>query len=299
LTVLFGDIPLRELPTLDLNSIEIPRSSRQIIFNSIIADLHFAEDKLTANNVTGRADAYAASALLAKVYLADFQYNNNAVSADSAAVIAQRVINSEEFSLETDYINLFNPEAESVESIFEVVFDVFNYNRLAQYFYLRELSGRYEFSPTNDIFSSFDTLDERFNATIAYDSISLPYAIKYNDVSGGTDRVYVLRLAEMYLIHAEALIYTNGNISLIQNDINAIRNRAGLDNTTAATIEDLKFALENECRFEFAFEGHRWADLVRTGRAVIVMGIDNDYTLFPIPLSEMQTNSKMTQNPGY
>ncbi len=109
----------------------------------------------------------------------------------------------------------------------------------------------------------------------------------------------VLRLAEMYLIKAEALAYTNGNIDEIKANIDVVRNRAGLTGTIASTIDDLKLAIENERRYEFAFEGQRWHDLVRTGRATTVMGIDENHTLFPIPLSEMQTNKKMTQNDGY
>jgi hypothetical protein len=64
-------------------------------------------------------------------------------------------------------------------------------------------------------------------------------------------------------------------------------------------VSILKLAIENERRHEFAFEGQRWSDLVRTKRAASVLGIDEKYTLFPIPLSELQTNTLMTQNPGY
>jgi hypothetical protein len=299
MTVYFGDIPLRTVPTLDLSSIEIERSPRTLVFSQIIEDLEFARNNLPSTTVTGRADYYSAAALLAKTYLADFQYNNNIASADSSAKIAERIINSGEFLLEPEYIGLYTPDITSTESIFEVVYDVQNFNRLAQYFYSRELSGRYEVSPTTECIDSYETGDNRKDASIDYDGLNAPYVIKYNDVSGGTDRVYVLRLADMYLTRAEALIYTNGNVTEIQNDINEVRNRAGLDNTTATTIEDLKIALENECRHEFAFEGRRWIDLVRTGRAVSVLGIEDNYTLFPIPLNELLTNKKMTQNPGY
>jgi hypothetical protein len=299
MTVYFGDIPLRTVPTLDLSSIEIERSPRTLVFSQIIEDLEFARNNLPSTTVTGRADYYSAAALLAKTYLADFQYNNNIASADSSAKIAERIINSGEFLLEPEYIGLYTPDITSTESIFEVVYDVQNFNRLAQYFYSRELSGRYEVSPTTECIDSYETGDNRKDASIDYDGLNAPYVIKYNDVSGGTDRVYVLRLADMYLTRAEALIYTNGNVTEIQNDINEVRNRAGLDNTTATTIEDLKIALENECRHEFAFEGRRWIDLVRTGRAVSVLGIEENYTLFPIPLNELLTNKKMTQNPGY
>jgi hypothetical protein len=127
----------------------------------------------------------------------------------------------------------------------------------------------------------------------------LPYGIKYTDVSEGSDRVIVIRLAEMYLIRAEALAYSNGSIDAIKADIDVVRTRAGLQGTTATDYPSLKLAIEYERRHEFAFEGHRWFDLVRTHRATAVLGIDEKYTLFPIPLSEMQTNKLMTQNPGY
>ncbi|HRZ20535.1 MAG TPA: RagB/SusD family nutrient uptake outer membrane protein, partial [Bacteroidales bacterium] len=61
----------------------------------------------------------------------------------------------------------------------------------------------------------------------------------------------------------------------------------------------LKAAVQYERRHEFAFECQRWNDMVRTKIATIILGIDENNTLFPIPLSEMQTNEKMTQNPGY
>jgi hypothetical protein len=103
----------------------------------------------------------------------------------------------------------------------------------------------------------------------------------------------------MYMIRAEARAYTNGNIEDIRNDINILRARAGLDPTTATDYPELKLAIESERRHEFAFESQRCSDLIRTKRATTILGIDEKYTLFPIPLSELQTNKLMTQNPGY
>ncbi len=54
-----------------------------------------------------------------------------------------------------------------------------------------------------------------------------------------------------------------------------------------------------ERRLELAFEGDRWADLVRTGRAATVMGIDPAMTLWPIPQNERDVAPGLTQNPGY
>ena len=301
LATYFGGIPIQTQPTLDLGHIDIARNTLAEVYTQIISDLTTAKAKLSATKVKGRANKYAASALLAKVYLTKFQMSGDIPSAGLSIAEASFVIDSAGYTLSTDFGSLFNPATNSSESIFEVVFDAQNFTRLAQYFFSRNLSGRYEIAPEAELIQSYEPADTfRLAATVAYDTVTKqPYGFKYKDVSGGTDHVYVTRLAEVYLIRAEALAYSNGDITSIQADINKIRNRAGLANTTAATIPDLKLAIENECRHEFAFEGHRWPDLVRTKRASAKLGIDEKYTLFPIPLSEMQTNNSMKQNDGY
>jgi hypothetical protein len=299
LATYFGGVPIQTMPTLDLSKIDIARNTLTEVYSQVITDLTTAKAKLATTKVKGRANTYTASALLAKVYLSKFQQLGDQPSSGLAITEANRVITEGGYTLATDYGSMFNPATNSSESIFEVVFDAQNFTRLAQYFYSRDLSGRYEIAPENELIQSYESADNRLAASVAYDAKPQPYGYKYKDVSGGTDHVYVFRLAEMYLIRAEALAYSNGEITSIQADINTIRNRAGLINTTAATIPDLKLAVENECRHEFAFEGHRWPDLVRTHRAVTLLGIDEKYTLFPIPLSEKQTNNLMVQNPGY
>lgn len=299
LVTYFGGVPIQTQPTLDLSKIDIARNTAEEVYTQVITDLTTAKAKLSTSKVRGRADSYAASALLAKVYLSKFHLLGDQPSAGLAITEATRVIDDGGYLLATDYGSIFNPETNSPESIFEVVFDAQNFTRLAQYFYSRDLSGRYEFAPEAELIQSYEAADTiRLKESVAYNG-SQPFGYKYKDVSGGTDHVYVFRLAEMYLIRAEALAYSNGDIASIQADINTIRNRAGLANTTAATIPELKQAIDYECRHEFAFEGHRWPDLVRTKRASAVLGIDEKYTLFPIPLSEMQTNNLMEQNDGY
>ena len=304
LSVYFGGIPFKTQPTLDLSSIDVARNTLAQVYDQIITDLNTAKAKLPQTKVvkvTGRANTYSVSALLAKVYLSKFQLLGDAASAPLAISEAGRVITEGGYSLPASFGSLFNPKTNSAESIFEVVYDAQNFNRLAQFFYPGDLSGRYEFAPTADLIQSFEPGDSaRLRATIGYNSQKKPFGIKYNEVASGADRVYVFRLAEMYLIRAEALAYSNGSVADIKSDINMIRKRAGLVNTTADNIPALKLAIENECRHEFAFEGHRWFDLVRTKRAIEVLGITNpDYTLFPIPLSELQTNQLMQKNPGY
>jgi hypothetical protein len=294
----FGGIPIKTKPTLDLSSINQARNSVDEVYSQIVADLLQAENLLPATRTLGWASAYSAKALLARVYLAQFHYTGDLTIAAKAKTKADEVINSGKFILAPAYPDLFNGNV--TESIFEVIFDAQNYNRLAQYFFPVSLTGRYEVSPTAEFIQGFRAIDTvRFETSIAFDEKNLPYGIKYKDYTSGTDRVYVLRLAEMFMIRAEAQAYSNGNIEEIRSDINTLRLRAGLPNTTATTYAELQLAIEAERRHEFAFESQRWSDLVRTKRATSVLGIDEKFTLFPIPLSELQTNTLMTQNPGY
>jgi hypothetical protein len=294
----FGGIPIKTQPTLDLSTINQARNSVVDVYIQIIVDLSIAEQILPKTRSVGRASAYSAKALLARVYLSAFQYSNDPAMADSAIIKAGEVISKGGYTLAPAFTDLYN--GNTTESIFEVIFDAQNYNRLAQYFFPVSLTGRYEVSPPAAFVQSFQATDTvRFVSSITFDEKNLPYGIKYKDYTSGTDRVYVLRLAEMYMIRAEAKAYSNGNIEEIRNDINILRTRAGLPATVATTYDELKLAIESERRHEFAFESQRWSDLVRTKRATTVLGIDEKYTLFPIPLSEMQTNTLMKQNPGY
>jgi starch-binding outer membrane protein, SusD/RagB family len=121
-----------------------------------------------------------------------------------------------------------------------------------------------------------------------------------SDVASGSDNVIVLRLSEMYLTRAEALVNgatpVGGDTRL--TDFNQTYSRAGLGvHPGPITMTDIL----NERRFEFAFEGHRWYDLTRTGEAINVLPnitSANQY-LWPIPQDERDVNSNLEQNPGY
>ena len=100
------------------------------------------------------------------------------------------------------------------------------------------------------------------------------------------------------------------NLTDAANYLNQIRNRAGLANTAATTQSELRNAIAAERRFELVGEGHRWFDLLRTGQAISVMNawftgeglniqIDENDLLMPIPLSQINTDPAITQNPGY
>lgn len=114
----------------------------------------------------------------------------------------------------------------------------------------------------------------------------------------------VIRLAELYLIRAEARAKQN-NITGSQEDLNRIRNRSGLANITANTLSLLLSAIEQERRIELMMEwGHRWLDLKRTGRVNgIISSLKSSWqptdALYPIPKYELETNPFLVQNPGY
>lgn len=106
-----------------------------------------------------------------------------------------------------------------------------------------------------------------------------------------------IRLADTYLMEAEALVNAAGNIARAADLLNAVRARVGLP-AVAATLDNIY----NERYLELATEGHRWYDLIRTGRAAAVLGplgfTTGKNELLPIPLPELN-NTKLVQNPGY
>lgn len=134
------------------------------------------------------------------------------------------------------------------------------------------------------------------------------------DTKGTTSRrdITLARLAETYLIRAEAKIKLNGegNASAI-SDINVVRTRAGA--STVTTQGTINYILDERAR-EFAGELNRWYDLKRTGKLVELVPVNNPdvpsssymlgnggipKTLRPIPADAMGLNSSSSQNPGY
>lgn len=112
-----------------------------------------------------------------------------------------------------------------------------------------------------------------------------------------TQNYIEIRLADTYLMEAEALLQSGGDLARAEALLNAVRGRVGLD-PVAATLENIY----HERRLELASEGHRWYDLVRTGRAATVLA-DDGFTagkneILPIPLEEL-SNTQLVQNPGY
>jgi hypothetical protein len=291
----FGAIPIKTVVTSGSAAFDIKRAPVAEVYTQIIADLTQAEKNLAVSTVKIRASRYAATALLARVYL----YQGNYAQ---ARVKATEVINSQAYDTLSRFADVFTDQ--SAESIFEIDFTTLRRNRIAEYNIPKSMQGRREVAPSADLLASFEPGDVRPVATIALSPLdNLPYSTRYDDLAKGEDNVIVLRLPEMYLIRAEAEAKLEGDLDAIRADINVVRKRARLDEIIGGDYATLLRAIERERRAEFAFEGHRWFDLVRTKRAVDVLAKVNNVnqTLFPIPLSEIITNRdpNMTQNPGY
>jgi hypothetical protein len=323
----YGAVPLVTTPYTSFNAdFTIGRSSVDSVFSLIVSDLHQAENDLPQTypaviDTRGRATQGAAKALLSKVFLSMKSY-------DSAAAKALEVMNNTTYNLVTGsaaYSAMFATSGKnSIESIFEKQYVSSTQQNNGLYsFYLPSAGlpagiqpGSYQIAPTPKIIAAFETGDIRKNANLATNTAVPPvtpvtYVSKYERLVSGTEpNIIALRLADIILVRAEAL-NDLGQTTEAANMLNIIRRRAyGLSLTDPSVQDfpsasdltngyDLTLAIENERYKELAFEGQRFYDLVRTGRATAVLGISADQTLWPIPLREIGRNPRLAQNHGY
>jgi hypothetical protein len=289
-----------------------------------LQDLTEAKADLSADFVDGflkkvseriRPTKWAATAMLARVHL----YLQNWVAAEAEATL---VLNNTGLMLEPDLNRVFL--SSSKEAIFQLQ-PKLNFNTMDGFTYIlnnRGPNGGNNPVSLRAIFRSrFELGDNRLSRWFGHVTVPgtgafrdttfyFPYKYKigYNPPSTTMEYLMVLRLAEQYLIRAEARAQ-QGNLSGAKEDLNAIRARAGLAPTPAATQHEILNAIMNERQLELFTEwGHRWFDLKRTGRmdAVMTSVVAEKRTtwrpqlkLFPIPQYEIEQNRNLTQNPGY
>ncbi|MEL6917238.1 MAG: RagB/SusD family nutrient uptake outer membrane protein, partial [Bacteroidota bacterium] len=178
-------------------------------------------------------------------------------------------------------------------------------------FYNAAPGGRGDAPFSSDLLTAFgfavgDTItgDRRFDelsiaATDAGGTATF-FTTKYPDVVNNASDGMVLRMAEMYLIRAEANLRGGTSIGDTPlNDVNTVRNRAGLPNLGSVDLD----AILLERRKEFCFEGLRRMDLLRNNRNLRPGGGPEsapgaDKVIFPIVDDELTNNPNITQNPG-
>jgi hypothetical protein len=301
---LYGNIPLATSTNYQTND-TLSRSSSILVYQQIIADCKDAQNLLKDDySFSGgervRPNHFAATALLARVYLFMEDWKNAEAEADS--VIGRPDL----FTLSADLNQVFL--ANSSESIWQMepVQPGIN-TREGNIFILNSFPNSVALS--DSVLTAFEPNDNRRtnwidSVFVGSQTFYFPFKYKIKSGSPVTEYCMVFRLSELYLIRAEARAQQD-NLSGATDDLNQIRNRAGLSNTTALTQNEIINAIQQERRVEFFTEdGMRWLDLVRTGQATAVLGSSKNGwkstdSLYPIPLSELQNDTKLIQNPGY
>ncbi|GAB3552774.1 RagB/SusD family nutrient uptake outer membrane protein [Spirosoma fluminis] len=310
----YGDIP--QVTTTDqATNRTIPRTPKATILASVEADLKAALADLPgveagSTNVTTNAtylNRITCRALLARLYL----YQKNWAQAEQ---LATQVISSGVYSLLPNYIDVVTRDF-TQESILEVGYSLSDDPGTGNFALNNLLVGRREVIPSNQVVAALVSNESGTrNQTITFNAQNLRgndngwTVAKYGTASEDNNNIVLIRLAEMYLIRAEAraqqgkLTGADGAVA----DLNVLRTRAKAPAVANANQADLLLAVERERVYELAFEGQRWYDLVRTGRAQAVMTAfspnwNSRYELWPIPQTEIQQNTalKGQQNPGY
>lgn len=337
LTNYYGDVAIVTSSDFRINR-SLSRSPKADVFKLIIADLlnaqsllgneyHSATGAVTTTS-KGRPNKFAAAALLARAYL----YNGEWVAAENQAssVITTGAAVNYNLLPASDIDKVFLPA--STETIFSLVltssnqdYVAYNNNMLPSIPYNAASWTGVAAAASPSLLTAFEpnvntNVEDRrktfwLRTTTMAASSAVPaqtryFPNKYKSNVIGAENVVMLRLAEQYLIRAEARAMLN-NLGGAKEDLDRIRLRAGLTGTAAVTQLDLLTAILNERRLEFFSElGHRFFDLRRTGRLDAVMSVvapakgvgavwSPAKQYFGIPATDILANPNLVQTPGY
>lgn len=304
LTNLFGDIPYVNSTDYKINK-SVGRKNASEVLAKIQKDLLDAAAMLNSqdqNTNRARPGMYAVYALLSRVYLYADQWNEAAENASK--ILGQTTL----YSLEIPE-NVFLKD--SKETIWHLTPSTAGKNTDEALSFILTAGPPSTVSLRNEFINSFSSGDLRktnWTGTVSNGTAKWYYPFKYKKngvTSSSVEYSIVFRLAEQYLIRAEALARL-GDLTGSQKDINKIRTRAGLPNTAATTKEQLIEEVFQERRLEFFTEyGHRFFDLKRSGKINAVLsplksGWNAEDTVFPIPQTELDLNHNLLpQNSGY
>jgi hypothetical protein len=308
---LFGSIPIVTGTDYRINA-GLPRSPVSLVYDQILTDLTQSKMLLSESYFTPeriRPNKWSASALMARVLLYNQQYE--AAELESTDIINNITV----FELEPELENVFL--VDSKEAIWQLS-QTYPQNFptgdgaifiMTNNFFTKSLS--------ENLIDAFEDSDQRltkWTGTRSTPSGTYYYPFKYKTrvVTTGTpfpEYLMILRLAEQYLIRAEARAQLNNLLGAI-DDVDKIRDRAGLplisDLNPSITQTELVTAIQLERRVELFCElGHRWLDLKRTGQVSIVLeplkpAWTNEDALYPVPESELLKNQALLpQNAGY
>jgi tetratricopeptide (TPR) repeat protein len=297
----FRSVPLHLEPVTGRDEAALPLASEEELYQQIISDAQQAVQLLPPRNQqeSGRATSGAARMLLADIYMTQRRWGE-------AETLLREIVDSNQYQLVSGYGNVFSETSgnkNNIESVFEVQFlegpegmaSNFMYQfmpRPMQSFELQpisgtsnpqQLDGQGNNVPTPDIINAYEPGDERRDVSIGYVELSgslradkvYPYIKKFakphslHNNHGTNWPIY--RYAEVLLFLAEA-VNEQGNPGSAANYLNQVRNRAGLDDTTASSQDEMREAIFRERRVELAFENKRWFDITRTDREQEIIG---------------------------
>lgn len=328
---IYGDVPMITKSISIGEGYSSPREKVDKIYAEvIIPDFLAAEGSLPVSYTgadVGRATKGAAKSLLAKAYMTIKDFPKAEAKLQEVTTMG--------YALLPNFLDLYNYSNEHHK---EYIFD-FEYEEggiglgsgfsnkflpksqgsAADAFYgIKGGAGEMN-TPTQALLDAFDPNDKRKDITVANGYFDKNGVFqKFLQISTFTKKYLtptlanndskanwkVIRYADVLLMYAEAL-NENGKTTEALEYLNQIRTRAGVPTYSGLNQADTRMKIYDERRFELAMEGHRWFDLVRTGRAVEVMtpfGMKPYHVVFPIPLVELQIindDSILPQNPGY
>lgn len=289
-------------------------------FEFIINDLKKAIPLLTTAKSDGYMNAYAARALLARVYL--YREMNEEAFTTARNLIEELNGNGQYHLASRDnYLAQFDLNHKfGSESLFEIAFSSNDNPGRDGLSYLMHWWGYADLVATKDfadlMFEDPDDircglLDEVYNGGVDLRYWLMKYPGTAYDVPSSENNYMVLRLSEVYLIAAEAGVKAGGDYRAPALDyLNKIVQRAN----PAKSVSDAEFTLDRvltERRKELVGEGHRYFDALRNGKTIVRRGgwhleaapeeINWDVTecVLPIPKEQFQMNPDMQQNPGY
>lgn len=301
----WGGVQLILKPTYaSTDNVGIPRSSLADTYTQVLKDLNSAETLVPTTVNRNRVTLRTVQALKARFYL----YQKNWALAEQFASLV--IADNTNYSLVTPYSAFFaNNVVASKESVFELAYTTSNTNGHSNWWLPPALGGRREWSPNDALVALLNNAAIGGNRSALIAQTAPPgnlwYGKLYYRTPLGTDPAYVIRIAELYLIRSEARAQ-QGNLTgtnSAQADLNAVRTRAGIAASAAATLPDILLALEKERQVEFPFEADRWFNLVRTDRAQVLLALpDKHLYLFPIPYNETLVDPQLAganRNPGY
>lgn len=346
----FGKIPLIDKVTSANEALSIPRSDVSKVYELIQSDLQFAIDNLPETYAAvdkGRVTKNAAKAILGLVYMTKsgptYDINGPGLNSNEwgkAYTLLNEVVTSNKYVFNTtSYASIFSFTNENNP---EVVFDVqyntgsnpltgatFPWVLVPDAWFTslgKPVQGGLTIRPiSNDLLNAYNSADVRKafsiqNGFVASGVVeSRSFFKKYVDLtkvpSNRLDwpiNFIVMRYTDVLLLRAECVLKGGGgNVGTdVIVPVNQVRTRAGLTTINTLTLDQLIA----ERRLEFAAEGTRWHDLVRSGLVITkipawitaedtqrqISPFVKDFIIYPLPQTQLDVKQGLyNQNPGY